>query len=543
MRRVKAVLVAVTVATLAGAAGAIAQTFPQRRDSVSGTLHLAPPCLPGPVGSCIEPPRYAFNVVSDPTGHTPQGTVSYVTGERAGTFFDDGAVTCLSVTGTRASVGVNFAGSPVSPSLHAAVIFLEDNGAAASDEIAVETLAAGTAPTSCPTNPPAGITLAPGFPGPTANDQGVTIVDQQPGPTSRLQCGGAGWARFAFSSRRVCVDFVEQTRALRGAVREFPVPTPSSGPQGIAAGPDGAMWFTEFDGNKIGRVGPDGAFAEFPIPTANSVPNGITAGPDGALWFVEDVGHDIGRVTTAGSFREFPVPTPQPTGLSAITAGPDGALWFTEGSFTIDQIGRITTAGSFTEFPHSTDTIPNAIVAGPDGALWFTELTGGIGRVTTSGAFTEFPIPTPNAGPVAITAGPDGSLWFTELFGNKIGRITTSGTVTEFSIPSPTAGVEGIAAGADGALWFIETSLDRIGRVTTSGEFTEFPLPTFRGAPLSIAAGPDKGLWFTENSGNKIGRIASRPSSRRECRHHGYTRFGFSDRAACIAFVQQVPAG
>lgn len=32
------------------------------------------------------------------------------------------------------------------------------------------------------------------------------------------------------------------------------MPTPNSEPSGITAGPDGALWFTEFDGNKIGRV-------------------------------------------------------------------------------------------------------------------------------------------------------------------------------------------------------------------------------------------------------------------------------------------------
>jgi streptogramin lyase len=36
--------------------------------------------------------------------------------------------------------------------------------------------------------------------------------------------------------------------------REFAVPTDSSHPFGIAAGPDGNLWFTEYSGNKIGRI-------------------------------------------------------------------------------------------------------------------------------------------------------------------------------------------------------------------------------------------------------------------------------------------------
>src|SRR5947209_12140512 len=68
---------------------------------------------------------------------------------------------------------------------------------------------------------------------------------------------------------------------------------------------------------------------EYPIPTVGSVPNGITAGPDGNLWFTERSGSQIGRITTAGVITEFPIPTTggQPLGIAA---GPDGNLWFTE---------------------------------------------------------------------------------------------------------------------------------------------------------------------------------------------------------------------
>ena len=71
-----------------------------------------------------------------------------------------------------------------------------------------------------------------------------------------------------------------------------------AGPDQIAAGPDGNLWFTEAFGNKIGRITTAGVITEFAVPTAGSGPFGITAGPDGAVWFLESFSNKIGRITT-----------------------------------------------------------------------------------------------------------------------------------------------------------------------------------------------------------------------------------------------------
>src|SRR3954451_14662245 len=72
--------------------------------------------------------------------------------------------------------------------------------------------------------------------------------------------------------------------ATTPAVREFPFPAGSSAAGGIAAGPDGNLWFTELiGGSKIGRITPSRAFTQTAIPTANGDPFGIAAGPDGRL--------------------------------------------------------------------------------------------------------------------------------------------------------------------------------------------------------------------------------------------------------------------
>jgi virginiamycin B lyase len=297
---------------------------------------------------------------------------------------------------------------------------------------------------------------------------------------------------------------------------EYTIPTAGSDPLGVTAGPDGAVWFTEQNTNKIGRITTSGVITEFAIPTSNSVPYGITtAGPDGALWFVEEGGNNIGRITTPGVITEYPIPTAK-SGSKSITVGSDGALWFTE----VGKIGRITTSGAITEFP----TLSNGfgITAGADGALWFTQqgaLDGTIGRITTAGVVTDFPGGAAQA-PTAITTGPDGALWFIVPMGmdlnnqptpSQIGRITTAGVVTIFPLPAGTGVVpnqlnddNAITTGPKGSLWF--TGSEELTRITRQGIFTEFGAATFAGG-TAIVEGPDGALLFAV--GNNIVRYVS----------------------------------
>jgi hypothetical protein len=39
-----------------------------------------------------------------------------------------------------------------------------------------------------------------------------------------------------------------------GAVTEFTIPSDGSGPHSITTGPDGALWFAEYHGNRVGRL-------------------------------------------------------------------------------------------------------------------------------------------------------------------------------------------------------------------------------------------------------------------------------------------------
>src|SRR5512140_3181991 len=98
-------------------------------------------------------------------------------------------------------------------------------------------------------------------------------------------------------SRLVVLLVMPTICASQITLTKYTVPTPGSRPSGIATGADGALWFVENAGNKIGRITTAGAFSEFPIPTTASLSYGIVAGPDGDLWFTEMGTNKIARIT------------------------------------------------------------------------------------------------------------------------------------------------------------------------------------------------------------------------------------------------------
>ncbi len=197
------------------------------------------------------------------------------------------------------------------------------------------------------------VTLFP-LPTGTAPTVGITV-----GPDRNL------WYPATFSS-----GFAEiQRMSVTGQIlSRAPVPTRYADPSRLITGPDGNVWFTEqgaVGGNKqpgkIGRVScvvcggaPSNEVTEFTTPDQNppSNPAGIAVGPDGNLWYTEysrqnmdgsqSGGNRIGRITTAGQITEFPLPT-QYARADGITGGPDGGVYFTESpnNFTFGQIGRI----------------------------------------------------------------------------------------------------------------------------------------------------------------------------------------------------------
>ena len=301
-------------------------------------------------------------------------------------------------------------------------------------------------------------------------------------------------------------------------------------------GTHGNLWFT--GGNSIGRITPSGQITEFPVPTNNSIPEGIAAGPDGNLWFTEtsNVGNKIGRITPGvpgvqiGDTRAL-VSHDMLTLELACAGGSAGtacrgalrlrirvnrrfhrlrltnskALVIARGRYSLpsEHSGRIVLrlgrhALILLTRHHRLRVSATATVLGGQGAS--REPTGEAGapqqapvgaRSVTSGprekaVGTRKPrlpagrsvflialvsssfvsalrqrlgrdgkddllLPSAAARAVAMTAGPDGNVWFARViyyysYEDEIGRVTPSGQATEFPLPSKEPGKSGLPA-------------------------------------------------------------------------------------------------
>jgi virginiamycin B lyase len=219
-----------------------------------------------------------------------------------------------------------------------------------------------------------------------------------------------------------------------GQVAEFRVRTGEGDALSLAFGAGGYLWLTrETPGghDAIQRISSDHSVRTFALPHAHSGPGDITRGTDGAMWFTEYFGERLGRITSSGKITEYPLPvraggeeTPvQPVG--GIAAGTEGDIWFG----TIEGIGLLEpSSGKVTLFYRH--RAAEAMAAAPGGGVWFADGPNRIGRLTRSGKITDIHLPSGTGTVRSLAVGSDGSVWYTASPSGKsgvVGRLVFGG--------------------------------------------------------------------------------------------------------------------
>jgi hypothetical protein len=202
---------------LPGAAGA--QTAGQ--DSVEGTVACPTGCPSLPPGQFPNLIGLTADARSGPSGENPTGTMTWDQNIFGLFFHNATGVTCLSVKGNVAIVGVSgtrraaAAGGLSLEAWLAGRIRITDGGASGPDTMEFD-LQQGPFDTFPPGPPP------PSLPGPTdcsafpaglpayvAPGGELVVTDAPPLPTSKDQCRNGGWRNFpGFKNEGVCVSFV-----------------------------------------------------------------------------------------------------------------------------------------------------------------------------------------------------------------------------------------------------------------------------------------------------------------------------------------------
>jgi virginiamycin B lyase len=204
-----------------------------------------------------------------------------------------------------------------------------------------------------------------------------------------------------------------------GAIAEFTPPS-AKDPHTPVFGPDGGLWFTAQNSNVIET----GKIAEYGVPTQDAHPYGIVAADDGALWFCELSGGKLGRVNPAsGAIAEYAPRESNvaPRRLVAVK----GAIYFTDSGG--GRLGRLTLADmkfKFWDSPSGNHSEPYGIAADSAGKIWYEESGAAANNLVRFDpaveVFRTYPMPVPNSSVRNMARDAKGRLWLPLSLANKI---------------------------------------------------------------------------------------------------------------------------
>lgn len=125
--------------------------------------------------------------------------------------------------------------------------------------------------------------------------------------------GGAVWGVLQNTSQGTAQYAIGEFQIAGGSVQmiqHYALPA-SASVGSITLGADGALWFTDYGRNAIGRIDAAGKMSEYPVPEPGALAapwygqSQITRACDNAVWFSEPGPNKIGRIDTQGTIKEF----------------------------------------------------------------------------------------------------------------------------------------------------------------------------------------------------------------------------------------------
>jgi virginiamycin B lyase len=302
------------------------------------------------------------------------------------------------------------------------------------------------------------------------------------------------------------------------ATTVIPVPTSNAGLGRIVTAPDGTMWFTEEDANKVGKVTPGGQVTEFAFPAefpGTTTLKDLDVAPDGTIWVVYESGERVRHMSPDGTIiADGQLATSGYPYGEQVRVGPDGTAWITM-SYDEDYIVRVvgTTIYSDPNSPGCEDSLGEAA----DGSMWCRQGDGLIHVNDTASGGVRYPAGRSAAYPYAIAAGPVGSIWFGRYFSGtmftspddgEVGYLdAATSKVTAYDTGSRTAPAD-LVQGPDGNMWFTSIGAAAgIGHISAGGRGALTAIGGYE--PESLTFAKDGAIFATDPTNNVIIRVTT----------------------------------
>nr|WP_245712910.1 hydrolase [Micromonospora nigra] len=201
----------------------------------------------------------------------------------------------------------------------------------------------------------------------------------------------------------------------------------------LAVASDGALWCTRTD-DRLSRRDASGDHTVIDL-APGSAPYGIAAAPDGGVWFTAPGLNQIGRIVTASgdlTMLDLPVPEARAAMLTVDGAGRPWVALNAASALAYVNDGAV----RIVELPAGrAPAAPVGIAASPAG-IWYADIAGGcVGRVDPSGSVEKISFTDAACRPHAVAADTDGGCWVTLWGSAQLAQIAADGDVTLHQLP------------------------------------------------------------------------------------------------------------
>ena len=295
-------------------------------------------------------------------------------------------------------------------------------------------------------------------------------------------------------------------KQLSGKISEWPVPTPKFA-RDPAPGPDGGIYITVMQGDRIARFDPrKQVFNEWDVP-AGAHPHGLVVDRDGKVWYTGNGNGTIGELDPAsGKVRQHKLPS----GGSphTIVIADDGTLWFTNQSGSVGRLDR--RSGRITEVRMSGG--PYGLALDRRGDVWVCRMNADrLGRIDPSTGEVSELFMGPGSRPRRMAAAPDGTLWVTLYGSGRLAHVDPAArrVIREYAMPAgPDGGPYAVTVDGAGRVFASEIQSDTIAMLDPKTEkFQVYKLPSKNVGIRKAIVDAQGRFWYMGSHNGRLGVI------------------------------------